>query len=303
MARYKNYSYDQGKLIAVTFAEQLHPGTYEYALHHIVEELDVSIFEERFTNTETGAPAYDPRILLKIILFAYSRGILGSRKIAQACCENVTFMALSADSRPHFTTIASFISTMHKEIVSVFRNVLLICSQEGLIGKHMFSIDGCKISSNCSKEWSGTREDFENKKKLDRSIKYLVKKHSYIDSQSDSSFDDKIRQKEKESLSNLRVQVKKINNWLLENDDRHGSSGNVIKSNITDTDSGKMVSSHGVIQGYNGVAMVDDSHQVVVDSEAFGEADERPTLKPMIDSTRETFSEVIMIGMYLQRQN
>jgi transposase len=178
MARYKNYSYDQGKLIAVTFAEQLHPGTYEYALHHIIEdeELDVSIFEERFTNTETGAPAYDQRILLKIILFAYSRGILGSRKIAQVCCENVTFMALSADSRPHFTTIASFISTMHKEIVSMFRNVLLICSEQGLIGKHMFAIDGCKISSNCSKEWSGTKEDFKRKKKkLERSINYLVK--------------------------------------------------------------------------------------------------------------------------------
>jgi glutaconyl-CoA decarboxylase len=57
------------------------------------------------------APAYDPKILLKIILFAYSRGVVSSRKIERACRENVIFMALSTDSRPHFTTIADFISS------------------------------------------------------------------------------------------------------------------------------------------------------------------------------------------------
>ena len=68
--------------------------------------MDVSAFDGRIKNGETGAPAYDPKILLKIVFYAYARGILSSREIERACQENVMFMALSANTRPHFTTIA-----------------------------------------------------------------------------------------------------------------------------------------------------------------------------------------------------
>jgi transposase len=57
-------------------------------------------------------------------------------------------MALSADTRPHFTTIAEFISSMDKQIIHLFRDILLICDDQGLIGKEMFAIDGCKLPSN-----------------------------------------------------------------------------------------------------------------------------------------------------------
>lgn len=103
------------------------------------------------------APAYDPRLLLKIAIFAYSRGITASRKIARACEENVVFMALSANTRPHFTTIADFIAGLDREMLRLFRDVLLVCDGMGLIGKEMFAIDGCKLPSNASKEWSGTK--------------------------------------------------------------------------------------------------------------------------------------------------
>jgi len=111
-----------------------------------------------------GAPAYDPAILLKIVLYAYSRGITSSRKIAQCCGENIIFMALSADTRPHFTTIADFISSADQEIIRLFLLVLLTCDEMGLIGKEMFAVDGCKMPSNASKEWSGTKEELQHKK-------------------------------------------------------------------------------------------------------------------------------------------
>ncbi|MBN4054491.1 transposase [Nitrospira defluvii] len=81
MARYKPYSYNQSKLIPVYFADQILPSTFEYALNYIVDnELDLSIFLDRYQNDETGAPAFDPAIFLKIVLFAYSHGITSSRK-------------------------------------------------------------------------------------------------------------------------------------------------------------------------------------------------------------------------------
>jgi|GEM_PF-1534693 hypothetical protein len=76
MARYKDYSYEQAKLIPLSFHHQIRPGSFEYALSHIVDnEIDLSIFESRYVNEETGAPAFDPAILLKIVLYAHSRGI------------------------------------------------------------------------------------------------------------------------------------------------------------------------------------------------------------------------------------
>jgi len=158
MARYKDYCYEQTKLIPISFHHQILPGTFEYTLNYLIDnEVDLSLFEQRYRNDETGAPAYDPAVLLKIILYAYSRGITSSRQIEQCCGQNIIFMALSADTHPHFTTIADFISSSSEEIVELFRDVLLICDEMGLIGKEMFAVDGCKMSSNASKEWSGTK--------------------------------------------------------------------------------------------------------------------------------------------------
>ena len=95
-----------------------HPGrTFEYTLNTLIDKkLDLSIFNEKYKNDMTGAGAYNPAILLKIILFAYSKGINSSRKIEKFCRENIVCMALAADSRPHFTTIADFISSTIKKL-------------------------------------------------------------------------------------------------------------------------------------------------------------------------------------------
>ena len=267
MARYKPYSYAQGKFIPIHFANQILPGTFEYSLNHLIDhELDLSLFDSRFRNDQTGARAYDPRILLKIVLYAYSRGIVSSRKIEQACRENVMFMALSADARPHFTSIADFISSMDKEIIHLFRDVLLVCDDMGLIGKEMFAIDGCKMPSNASKEWSGTKADFERKvAKLERAIEHILTTHRENDQQ---QTDKDIVAREEQYVNTLRKRVKKIKEWLTGNDDKPGKTGKPRKSNITDNESAKMKTSHGVIQGYDGVTTVDGKHQIIVHAEA-----------------------------------
>jgi len=160
MARYKHYDLNQAKMIPLSYADQIVEGSFEYALNEIVEEhLDVSVFEHRYRNDATGRSAYDPKVLLKVVLYGYYRGIVSSRRIAEACRRNVVFMALSADSRPHFTTIAAFVSNLEHEITSLFGDVLLYASELGLIGKEHFAIDGCKLPSNASKKWSGTHKE------------------------------------------------------------------------------------------------------------------------------------------------
>ena len=291
MARYKEYNYSQGKFIPIHFDRQILPGTFEYSLHYLIDnEIDLSIFDARYRNDETGAPAYDPAILLKIILYAYSRGITYSRKIAQCCRENVIFMALSANTEPHFTTIAEFISTSGQEIIHLFLEVLLICDEMGLVGKEMFAVDGCKLPSNASKEWSGTRGELERKKKrMEKAIRQMVKRHREVDV---TEADRGVVEQEEQYVETLRRKVKKIKAWLRDNDDKPGKSGKALKSNITDNQSAKMKTSHGVIQGYDGVAVVDGKHQVVVHAEAFGVAQEHDLLIPMIEGTRENFEAI-----------
>lgn len=295
MARYRDYDYSQGKFIPVHFDQQILPGTFEYTLHYLIDhEIDLSVFEARYHNDEIGAPAYDPAILLKIISYAYSRGITSSRAIAQCCRENIVFMALAADTQPHFTTIAEFISSLDEEATRLFLEVLLICDEMGLIGKEMFAIDGCKLPSNASKEWSGTKADFEKKKaKMEQALRQIMKRHRELDVTECNQAD--VAQ-ERRYVDTLGKKVRKIQQWLTDHEDKPGKSGNPLKSNLTDNDSAKMKTSHGVIQGDDGVAAVDDKRQVVVHAEAFGASQEHDLLQPMIEGVREHFAAIGVKG-------
>src|SRR5499426_837947 len=295
MARYKDYSYEQTKLIPIAFSQQILPGTFEYTLNYLIDnEFDLTVFEQRYHNDETGAPAYDPAILLKIVLYGYSRGMMSSRQIERCCRDNIIFMALSADSHPHFTTIADFISSSSEQIIELFRDVLLICNEMGLIGREMFAVDGCKLPSNASKEWSGTKEELKNKQqKMERAVRYLVEKHKEMDSNTDP---DPVVEREQSQIETLRARVKKLKGWLKQNEDKVGKSGKPRKSNLTDNESAKMKSSHGVIQGYDGVAAVDRKYQVVVHAEVFGDPQEHELLAPMVEGTRENFQAIGVQG-------
>jgi len=73
MAKFIPYDASQSKMVVVYYAYQLQPGTFEHAIHYLIEQkLDLSIFHPSFKNDDTGRPAYDPAILLKIILFTYN---------------------------------------------------------------------------------------------------------------------------------------------------------------------------------------------------------------------------------------
>ena len=164
MANYKPDLSCQNKFIPIDFTQQIVQGTFEYALAHIVDNrLNLSGFDQWYSNDKKGAAAYPPSVMLKIILFAYSRGLITSRRIAKACETNIIFMSLSGDAQPHWTSIASFVAKMKDQIEPLFTQVLMICDEEGLIGRRMFAIDGCKIKSNASKEWSGTHEELGRK--------------------------------------------------------------------------------------------------------------------------------------------
>ena len=232
MARYKQID-TSPRLIPVDLERQLLPGTFEHALNHLIDhELDLSGFDARYKNDRTGASAWPPGMLLKVILFGYSRGIVGSRGIA----------------------------------------------------REMFAIDGVKLPGNASKSKSGTRADFERQAaKLEAAASTMLARHRENDA---LPVEAGLETKAAQRVAKLNADAGQLRTWLKANpEDRKGSKGSIRKSNRTDNDSAKMATSKGVIQGYCGVAAVDDRHQIIVEAQAHGTGSEQELLLPVVKAT------------------
>jgi transposase len=237
MAKYKAYNYDQLVMIPISLENQLEPGTLEYTINELVEKnMDLSVFEGRYQNDDTGATAINPKILLKVILFAYSRGMISSRQIEQACGENILFMALSCGYRPDHSTIAHFVSSMQREIESIFSNILLVCAELDLLGGTHFSLDGVKLPSNASKECSGTFKELKRKQdKLQGKLQQVMTEHMRTDVLATPE-----SERRKKQVKRLQHQVERLSEFLQEQKPKVGKSGKEIQSNVTDNGSAKM---------------------------------------------------------------
>jgi transposase len=288
MAKFKPYNYDQLVMLPISLQDQLEPGTLEYTINVLVEKhIDLSVFEGRYQNDETGATAFNPKVLLKVILFAYSRGMISSRQIERACAENIIFMALSCGYRPDHSTIAQFVSSMQKEIESIFSNILLVCAELGLLGGTHFSLDGVKLPSNASKEWSGTFKELEHKRdKLQARLQEVLAEHIQTDNLPGHELERRLKQEQR-----LQLQVERLNRFLQEEKPKNGKNGKEIQSNVTDNQSAKMPSSHGVIQGYNAQALVDSKHQIIVHAEAFSSQDHE-NLAPVLAGAKKNMQTI-----------
>ena len=283
MARYKVVDRNP-RLPPVVLSEQIQPGTFEFALDHLVDnELDLSDLDARFRNDESGASAYDPRVMLKIVLLGYSRGLISSRRIEAACVHNVQFIALSGDSRPSYTHIAKFVRELGDEIHSLFTQVLLTCDRMGLIGREMFAIDGVKLPANASKERSGTHAQLLHRaKRLDKAARRIIEAHQQQDktgTQNDNAHEQ--RQARGEAL---QKEAQVTRDFVARNAPRRNRKGRELKTNVTDPDSAKMATSKGVIQGYAAQAAVDSAQQIIVAAEVTGSGSEQGMLLPMVQA-------------------
>jgi transposase len=282
MARYKIVDRSP-RFLPVILEAQLMSGSFEYALDYLIDhQLDLSALDHRYRNDATGSTAYDPRVLLKIILLAYSRGMISSRSIERACRENVLFMALSGDSAPQFTTLAKFVRELRSEIAELFTQVLMTCDAQGLIGRQMFAIDGVKLPSNASKKKSGTHTELTRQaERMETAVATMLATHQ----QRDETQPDEDTARDQQRLEQLATEAARIREFLATHQERRSRKGAIRKSNRTDNESAKMATSKGVIQGYTGIAAVDAKHQIIVAANAHGSGSEQEALLPMIERT------------------
>lgn len=288
MPRYKPCDH-HALMLPVVLSEQIVPGSFAFAMNYLVDhELDLKALDARFKNDLTGASAFDPRVMLKIVLLAYSQGLISSRSIAAACMRNVQFIAISGDSQPSHAHIAKFVASLSEQIQPLFGQVLMTCDAQGLIGREMFAIDGVKLPSNASKERSGTHEELSHRaERLDKAADKILALHQAQDkAQNTAGAQEPLEAKRQARIEELRQEAARTRAFVAKQPKRLNGKGQELKSNLTDPDSAKMATNKGVIQGYAAQAAVDSAHQIIIAADVVGSGSEQAMLAPMVEQAK-----------------
>jgi hypothetical protein len=230
------------------------------------------------------------------VLLAYARGIVSSRGMQAACRDVVQFIAISGDSEPHYSTLATFVSSLGQAGAKVFAQVLVICDRRGLIGRELFAIDGVKLPSNASQAKSGKRKDFVRQlAKMEQALERLMGQHRDNDAQ-DGDAEPQVKSRAQRQMERLGAEASKMREWLAEHaQERRRAKGKVRLSNRTDNESAKMATGKGVVQGYTGVAAVDEKHQVIVEAQAHGSGSEQALLAPVAEALEPLRGETTVL--------
>jgi hypothetical protein len=170
------------------------------------------------------------------------------------------------------------------------------------LGGTIFALDGLKLRSNASMDWSGKISEIsKKKKKIEQKVKLLMEEQITTDKDDSDTLADRLNREQQ--IEKLHRQADRIDKWLRGNDAKISTTtGRELQSNVTDNESAKMKTSHGTIQGYNGQALVDGKHQIVVHAEAFGNGQDNQHLAPMVDGAKENIKKIGQSGDYFENK-
>lgn len=183
---FKPYNQDQIMLLPPSLSECLPDDHLCFTINDIVENLDTSLIESSYQ--ETGAPAYNPKMLLKIIFYAYSQGARSSRKIENSLSENIAFRYLAANKHLDHGTINLFRKNHLNQLPTIFAQIVILASSLGLADFSNISIDGTKIKANASKKNLFNKDEI---KKITDKMKDIISEAEAIDQEEDKRFAEK----------------------------------------------------------------------------------------------------------------
>jgi transposase len=129
----------------------------------VVERVDTSALHAAHPNRGAGRPAYDPDMLLALLVYAYATGVRSSRRIEQLCETDVAYRVIAANHVPDHSTIARFRTEHAEHAQRLFTDVLVLCAEAGLASVGVVAVDGTKMAANASMAANRTREQIEAK--------------------------------------------------------------------------------------------------------------------------------------------
>ncbi len=210
---------------------------------------------------KAGCPQYDPKTMLKILLYAYSYGgVRSSRKLERALHHNVTFMWLAGGLKPDFKTIARYRRKNKKAFKQVLKQCVQLCIKLGVIAGHTLFVDGSKVRANAGRSKCLTQEHCQALlDKLDRRIDKLLSECEQTDQKENGQGSLVKLQDELADQEALKSKIEATLKLMKEE--------GVKRYNTTDPDCGHLHSRQGTHAAYNQQNVVDDQHGLIVNTD------------------------------------
>src|SRR5919112_2357979 len=142
---------EQAFLLPPDVREWLPEGHFAWFVIDAVEQMDLAAFDAAYRVDGHGRAAFEPALMVALLLYAYARGIRSSRQIERGCEEDVAFRVLAAQQRPDHATIARFVERHQEAIAGLFGEVLTLCARSGLVKVGVIAVDGTKVQANASR--------------------------------------------------------------------------------------------------------------------------------------------------------
>jgi len=307
---------EQGYLMPPSLREWIPEGDLVWFILDSAEQMDLGEFYAAYRNDGWGAAAYDPAMMVGVLLYAYCQGIRSSRKIAQALERDVGFRVVAANQQPDFRTICRFRSEHEKALERLFVQVLRLCREAGLVKLGVVALDGAKITANAALEAN------RNYKSIEEEVRRMLAEAKQVDTEEDVLFGPERRGDElPEGLGRRAERLKRLQEAktrlekeaeaaarsarerLEQREVEEAASGKKkrgrkpkvaepvpveeAKANITDPDSRIMKGRQGYVQGYNAQAIV-SRDQIIIAVGVTQEANDVRQLKPMLEAMERT---------------
>ena len=242
-------------------------------------ELGIEIDRHKVGNAE-----YDPRSMVKLLVYGYSYGVKSSRKLERECYHNISFIWLMGGLKPDHKTIAEFRRKNKKALKKTLRHCAQICIKLDLIAGNILFVDGTKIRANASRHCTHDRTYYEKLLvDIDRRIEQLFTECESIDRKEQGEGSYVAMNKELAKAQDLRGKIREALDTFV-TDDRK-------LVNQTDPDCAIMHSVQGSHAGYNVQGVVDDKHGLIVHTEAVSETSDVNQFARQIEQANELFEE------------
>jgi transposase len=239
----------------------------------VVDQLDLSPILRQYESEERGCLPYHPRLMVKVLLYAYCIGVPSSRRIQRRLHEDIAFRVLAANNTPDFRTISDFRKDHLEALGGLFVQVLQLCQRAGLVKLGHVSLDGTKVRANASKHKAMSYGRMKEKEAvLAEEVERLLKEAQEVDEEEDRRY-GKGRQGDElpQELAFRESRLQKIREAKAALEAEAQSQGKEVpddktQRNFTDPDSRIMPRPGGkeFDQSYNCQVAVDSSHQVIV---------------------------------------
>jgi transposase len=303
---FRPYEPDQLLLMPPALADWVPEDHLARFVSDVVESLDLTAIEDTY-GEERGYPPYHPRMMVKVMLYAYATGTYSSRKIARRLVEDVAMRFLAAGNTPDFRTLSDFRQRHSAALAGLFTQVLRLCRRAGLVKLGQVAIDGTRVRANASKHKAMSYGRMgEKEAALHAEIVELLRRAAQADRDEDARYGADRRGDELPAeLARRESRLKKIREAkaALEaeareqaaeagKDPAQATPAPKAQRNFTDPESKIQKTSDGFIQGYNAQAAVDAQAQIIVAQD----------VTPMAADVGELVPQVTAIGRTLQQR-